>query len=129
MGLFTRHGRKKEGTSPKKVLHIERELPTREETVQFMRDEGLPPQTLETDYSQDGEVRCVIFRSPNGFVTYQFERLMFFDAEEYRRSPLPACWQPFSEAYAKPVYTSLRDLKKQLVFDPEYLTYFSANVS
>lgn len=129
MGLFARLGRKKGNTSPKKVLHIERELPTREETVLFMRDEGLPPQTLETDYSQDGEVRCVIFRSPNGFVTYQFERLIFFDAEEYRRSPLPACWQPFSEAYAKPVYTSLRDLKKQLVFDPEYLTYFSANVS
>ncbi len=129
MGLFARLGRKKGNTSPKKVLHIERELPTREETVQFMRDEELPPQTLEADYSQDGEVRCVIFRSPNGFVTYQFERLMFFDAEEYRRSPLPACWQPFSEAYAKPVYTSLRDLKKQLVFDPEYLTYFSANVS
>ena len=129
MGLFARLGRKKGNTSPKKVLHIERELPTREEAVRFTHDEGLPPGTMETMYSSDGEVRCVIFRSPNGFVTYQFERLMFFDAEEYRRSPLPACWQPFSEACAKPVYTSLRDLKKQLVFDPEYLTYFSADIS
>ena len=57
MGLFAR---KKQGTSPKKVLHIERELPSREEAVRFMYDEGLPSGTMETMYSSDGEKRCVI---------------------------------------------------------------------
>lgn len=112
------------GEAPKRVLHIARELPSREEAVRFMHDEGLPPETLETHYACGGEVRCVIFRSAKGYVTYCFERLCFLDAEEYRHSAVPAVWQPMPEGACQPVYTSLRDLKRQLIFEPEYRTYF-----
>ena len=122
MGLFAR---KKQGTSPKKVLHIERELPSREEAVRFMHDEGLPSGTMETMYSSDGEKRCVIFRSEKGFMTFCFERLRFLTEEEYRHSAVPARWEPMAGTRAKPVYTSLRDLKKQLACEPEYKTHFA----
>lgn len=122
MGLLPR--RKKAGAFPKQVLHIGREFPSREEIVRFMRDEGLPAGTLETLYTADGEVRCVIFRTASGYVSYCFERLAVFDEEAYRHSAAPGVWQPFPAPYAVPVYTSLRDLKRELVRAPEYLTYF-----
>ena len=50
----------------KKVLHIARELPSREEVTRFMHDEMFPVGTLETHYACGGEVRCVIFRSAGG---------------------------------------------------------------
>lgn len=110
---------------PKGVLHIARELPSREEATRFMHEEGLPPATLETRYACGGEVRYVIFRSANGFVTYCFERLCFLDAEEYRHSAVPAVWQPMREGLCKPVYASLRDVRRQIVFEPEYRMYFA----
>ena len=45
--------------------------------------------------------------------------------EEYRHSAVPARWEPMAETRAKPVYTSLRDLKKQLACEPEYKAYFA----
>ena len=109
----------------KKILHIARELPSREEVTRFMHDEMLPAGTLETHYACGGEVRYVIFRSANGFVTYCFERLCFLDAEEYRHSAVPAVWQPMCEGLCKPVYASLRDVRRQIVFEPEYRMYFA----
>lgn len=121
-----RKGRIREEVPPK-ALHIPREFPSREEAARFMHDEMLPPGTLETRYACGGEVRCVIFRSANGYMTYQFERLYFLDAEEYRHSAVPAVWQPLQEGLYKPVYTSLRDLRRQLAFEPVYRTYFGKN--
>ena len=111
----------------KKVLHIARELPSREEVTRFMHDEMLPAGTLETHYACGGEVRCVIFRSAGGYVTYCFERLCFLDAEEYSHSAVPAVWQPLQEGGLKPIYTSVRDLRRQLIFEPEYRMYFGKN--
>lgn len=123
MSIFGK--RKKGETSPKKVRHIEREFPSRGEIVAFMRDEELPAQTVEAAYTPDGEMRYVIFRTAGGFFTYRFERLLVFGEEEYRHSAAPAVWQPFPEQATVGVYASVRDLKKQIVFEPEYRTYFA----
>lgn len=129
MGILTRlFGRRKlperraqEAPPPRPV----RVLAAREEVARAMRWRGLEGlDVLELFLSPNGEVRCILFRS-KGFLSYCFERLVFLEGEEGARAGVPAVWQPFGGELPKPMYADLRDLKKELAYEPIFRSYIA----
>lgn len=83
--------------------------------------------TVKEIFSADKKRKCVITKSEKNFLSYHFEVHETYDEEGLKYFPAGCAtsyWRPLCEAYHRPVFDNIDDLMRELVYDPEYKTYF-----
>lgn len=104
-------------------------MPSRDETVEAMFDEGLnhfTDEVVRVIYSKDKTARFVLLKKENEVFTYIFQQLHFYDEDEWEYSShdIPACWEKPLDEDGVSFFKSIEELLEDIKERPKYKAYF-----